>query len=49
MLNVVGWVVFTVFSGDAWLPTVGTGLVAIGLGWAGVVVWKMRDEVWARM
>jgi hypothetical protein len=33
------------FSGDAWLPTISTGLVA----WAGVVVLKMRDEVWNRI
>ncbi len=49
VLNVVGWLVFTLFSGDPWLPSLGTGLVAIGLGWAGVVVLKMRDEVWNRL
>ena len=49
MLSVVGWVVFTFFSGDAWLPTLGSGLVAIGLAWAGVIVLKMRDEVWDRL
>ena len=49
VLSVVGWVVFTTFSGDPWLPSIGTALVAIGLGWAGVVVLKMRDEVWARI
>jgi hypothetical protein len=49
VLNVVGWLVFTTFSGDPWLPSVGTALVAIGLGWAGVVVLKMRDEVWNRI
>jgi hypothetical protein len=49
VLSVVGWVVFTLFSGDAWLPSVGTGLVAIGLGWAGVIVLKTRDEVWTRL
>ena len=49
VLNVVGWVVFTFFSGDAWLPSVGSGLAAIGLAWAGVIVLKMRDEVWDRI
>jgi hypothetical protein len=49
VLNVVGWLVFTFFSGDAWLPSVGSSLVAIGLAWAGVIVWKMRDEVWNRL
>jgi hypothetical protein len=49
VLNVVGWIVFTLFSGDPWLPSIGTGLVAIGLGWAGLIVYKMRDEVWARI
>ena len=49
VLNVVGWAVFTVFSGDPWLPSIGTGLVAIGLGWAGLVVLRTRDEVWAQM
>ena len=49
VLNVVGWLVFTLFSGDPWLPSIGTGLVAIGLGWAGLIVLKTRDEVWSRM
>jgi hypothetical protein len=49
VLNLVGWVVFTLFSGDAWLPSLGTGMVAVGLGWAGIVVLKMRDEVWDRI
>jgi hypothetical protein len=49
VLNVVGWLVFTTFSGDPWLPSLGTGLVAIGLGWAGLAVLKLRDEVWARL
>jgi hypothetical protein len=49
VLSIVGWVVFTLFSGDPWLPSVGTGLVAIGLGWAGLTVLKTRDEVWARL
>ena len=49
MLSVVGWLVFTFFSGDAWLPSLGTGLVAIGLAWAGVIVLKMRDQVWNRL
>jgi len=49
VLSLVGWVVFTMFSGDAWLPSISTGLVAIGLGWAGVVVLKMRNEVWNRI
>jgi hypothetical protein len=49
VLNVVGWLVFTMFSGDPWLPSIGTALVAVGLGWAGLVVLRMRDEVWARI
>jgi hypothetical protein len=49
ILNLVGWVVFTMFSGDAWLPSIGTGLVAVGLAWAGVIVLKLRDQVWARL
>ena len=49
VLSVVGWLVFTVFSGDPWLPSVGTAMVAVGLGWAGLVVLKMRDEVWNRL
>lgn len=49
VLNVVGWLVFTLFSGDPWLPSLGTGLVAIGLGWAGLIVLKTRDEVWDRL
>src|SRR3712207_5654178 len=48
VLNVVGWAVFTVFSGDAWLPSIGTGLVAVGLAWAGLIVLRTRDEVWER-
>jgi len=32
-----------------WLPSIGSALVAVGLGWAGVIVLKMRDEVWARI
>ena len=49
VLSVVGWLVFTFFSGDAWLPSLGTGLVAIGMAWAGVIVLKMRDQVWDRV
>ena len=49
VLSVVGWLVFTFFSGDAILPSVGTGLVAIGMAWAGVIVLKMRDQVWDRV
>ena len=49
VLSIVGWVVFTFFSGDAWLPSLGTGLVAIGMTWAGVIVLKMRDQVWDRV
>ncbi len=49
VLNVVGWLVFTLFSGDPWLPSLGTGLVAIGLGWVGLIVLKTRDEVWDRL
>ncbi|TQN42030.1 hypothetical protein FHU33_1422 [Blastococcus colisei] len=48
MLNVVGWLLFTMFSGDPWLPSLGTGLVAVGLGWAGLIVFRTRDEVWDR-
>ena len=47
LLSIVGWVVFTFFSGDAWLPSLGSGLAAIGLAWAGVIVLRMRDEAWA--
>lgn len=49
VLSVVGWLVFTFFSGDAWLPSVGTGLVAIGLAWAGGIVLRMPDQVWNRL
>jgi hypothetical protein len=49
VLSVVGWLVFTFFSGDAWLPSVGSSLVAIGLAWAGVIVLTMRDHVWNRL
>jgi hypothetical protein len=47
ILSIVGWLVFTSFSGDAWLPSLGTGLAALGLAWAGVIVLRMRDEAWA--
>jgi hypothetical protein len=46
LLSVVGWLVFTFFSGDAWLPSLGTGLAATGLAWAGVIVLRMRDRAW---
>ncbi len=49
VLSVVGWVIFTFFSGDAWLPTLGTGLAAAALAWCGVVVLKTRDEAWDRL
>ncbi len=49
VLGVVGWLVFTFFSGDPWLPSLGSGLVAIGLGWAGLIVLRTRDEVWDRL
>lgn len=49
VLSIVGWGIFTFFSGDAWLPSLGTGLAAAGLAWCGVVVLKMRDEVWDRI
>jgi hypothetical protein len=49
VLGIVGWVVFTFFSGDAWLPSIGTSLVAVGLAWAGLTVLKLRDEVWNRL
>ena len=49
VLSVVGWVIFTAFTGDALLPSLGSGLAAIGLAWAGVLVLKTRDEVWDRL
>jgi hypothetical protein len=49
VLSVVGWVTFTLFSGDAWLPSLASALVAIGLAWAGVRVLKMRDQEWDRL
>jgi hypothetical protein len=49
VLSLVGWVVFTFFSGDAWLPSIGTGLVTVGMAWAGLTVLKLRDSVWARL
>ena len=49
VLSVVGWVIFTAFTGDALLPSLGSGLAAIGLAWAGVIVVKMRDQVWDRL
>jgi hypothetical protein len=49
ILSILGWGIFTTFSGDPWLPSIGSGLVAIGLGWAGLIVLKMRDDVWARL
>ena len=49
VLSIAGWIVFTFFSGDAWLPSIGTGLVTVGLAWAGVIVLKMRDGVWDRI
>jgi len=49
VLSVVGWGVFTAFSGDAWLPSLGSGLAAAGLVWAGVLVLKVRDQDWARL
>jgi hypothetical protein len=36
----------TVFSGDVWLPSLGTGLAALGPAWAGVIVLRMRDRAW---
>jgi hypothetical protein len=42
-------VVFTFFSGDAWLPSIGTGLVTVGMAWAGLTVLKLRDQVWNRL
>jgi hypothetical protein len=49
VLSLVGWVVFTMFSGDAWLPSIGTGLVTVGMAWAGLTVLKLRDQVWNRL
>lgn len=48
VLGVVGWGVFTFFSGDAWLPSVGTGLAAVGLAWCGTIVLRMTDRDWDR-
>ncbi|MGY1745601.1 hypothetical protein [Blastococcus sp. SYSU D00695] len=47
-LGVVGWTVFVFFAADAWLPSLSTALVALSLGWCGVIVLRMRDEAWAR-
>ncbi len=49
ILSLAGWVTFTFFSGDAWLPSIGTGLVTVGLAWAGLIVLKLRDQVWDRL
>jgi hypothetical protein len=49
VLNVVGWVTFALFASDAWLPSLAGSLIAIGLAWAGVLVWKMRDQEWDRL
>ena len=49
VLSVVGWAIFTAFTGVALLPSLGSGLAAIGLAWAGVIVLKTRDEVWDRL
>ena len=49
VLSVVGWGIFTVFSTDVWLPSLGSGLAAAGLAWAGVIVLRTRDEVWDRL
>jgi hypothetical protein len=49
VLSVVGWAIFTAFTGDALLPSLGSGLAALGLAWAGVIVLKTRDEVWDRL
>ncbi|MGY1773027.1 hypothetical protein [Blastococcus sp. SYSU D00813] len=49
VLSVVGWVVFFFFAGDAWLPSISTALVAAATTWAGVIVLRMRDDVWDRI
>ena len=49
VLSVVGWAIFTAFAGDALLPSLGSGLAAIGLALAGVIVLKTRDVVWVRL
>jgi hypothetical protein len=49
LVTLVGFGIFLIASGDAWLPTIGGTLAAIGLGWAGVLVLTMRDEVWDRI
>jgi hypothetical protein len=49
VLSLAGWVTFTFFSGDAWLPSIGTAMVTVGMAWAGVIVLKLRDRVWARL
>ncbi len=48
-LGAVGWVVFTFSAGDAWLPSISTALVAAATTWAGVIVLRMRDDVWDRI
>jgi hypothetical protein len=49
ILSLAGWVTFTFFSGDAWLPSIGTAMVTVGMAWAGVIVLKLRDQVWNRL
>ena len=49
VLSVVGWVVFFFYSGDAWLPSISTALIAVATAWAGVIVLRMRDDVWDRI
>ncbi|SEP15824.1 hypothetical protein [Trujillonella endophytica] len=49
VLGAVGWGVVLVVDGDAWLPSIGTALVAVALAWAGAIVLRMRDDVWDRM
>ncbi|MFW3172052.1 hypothetical protein [Geodermatophilus sp. CPCC 206100] len=49
LVTLVGFGIFLFASGDAWLPTIGGTLAAIGLGWAGTIVLKMRDETWDRI
>ncbi len=47
VLGIAGWVGFAGLASGTWLPTATTALVAVALAWCGVLVLRMRDEVWA--
>jgi hypothetical protein len=49
LLTVLGFALFTVFSGDVLLFCTGGVVLAAALAWAGVLVLRMRDEVWDRI